>query len=202
MSHDYLFKILILGNSDVGKSSISVRYIDNEFSNSPIITMGSDFKAKNVKIDDKIIRCQIWDSGGQERFHTITSSYYRGAHGIIIVYDIIDNKSFTAVNQWLQEINLYANENVCKMVLGNKCDLSDCAIGRAVKFDEGKKFADNHKMSFFEVSAKDGTNIDQAFLKILSDIKSIYPEPEIIKPEENITIPINKSAKKNRKCFC
>lgn len=110
-----------------------------------------------------------WDTAGQERFRTITSSYYRGAHGIIIVYDVTDKDSFNNVKQWLNEIDRYACENVNKLLVGNKCDMES---KRAVTFEEAKEFADSHSMPFLETSAKSATNVEKAFMTMASEIKN------------------------------
>merc|ERR1712184_163282 len=121
--YDYLFKLLLIGDSGVGKSCLLLRFADDTYTDSYISTIGVDFKIRTVDLDTKTIKLQIWDTAGQERFRTITSSYYRGAHGIIIVYDITDVESFNNVRQWLFEIDRFASENVNKLLVGNKCDL-------------------------------------------------------------------------------
>ena len=113
--YDYLFKLLLIGDSGVGKSCLLLRFADDTYSESYISTIGVDFKIRTIEHDGKTIKLQIWDTAGQERFRTITSSYYRGAHGIIVVYDVTDQDSFDNVKQWLQEIERYASENVKKL---------------------------------------------------------------------------------------
>merc|ERR1712083_1266763 len=121
--YDYLFKLLLIGDSGVGKSCLLLRFADDIYTESYISTIGVDFKIRTVELDGKTIKLQIWDTAGQERFRTITSSYYRGAHGIIIVYDITDVESFNNVRQWLFEIDRFASEHVNKLLVGNKSDL-------------------------------------------------------------------------------
>ena len=189
--YDYLFKLLLIGDSGnnyimmcdvmwcnvicnylgVGKSCLLLRFADDTYTDSYISTIGVDFKIRTVDLDTKTIKLQIWDTAGQERFRTITSSYYRGAHGIIIVYDITDKESFDNVRQWLFEIDRYASENVCKLLVGNKSDLSN---KRAVEYDAAKAFADELTIPFLETSAKNATNVEQAFLTMAAQIKNKY----------------------------
>ena len=123
--YDYLFKVLLIGNSSVGKSSLLLRFVDNQWNDLFVPTIGVDFKIRTMEIDNKNVKLQIWDTAGQERFKNITASYYRGAHGIFVVYDISDTESFKNINNWLIEIEKNANKNVYKILVGNKCDLED-----------------------------------------------------------------------------
>ncbi|GCF01562.1 GTP-binding protein of the rab [Zygosaccharomyces mellis] len=166
--YDYLFKLLLIGNSGVGKSCLLLRFSDDTYTNDYISTIGVDFKIKTVDLDGKTVKLQIWDTAGQERFRTITSSYYRGSHGIIIVYDVTDQESFNGVKMWLQEIDRYATSTVLKLLVGNKCDLKD---KRMVEYDVAKEFADANKMPFIETSALDSTNVEEAFLTMARQIK-------------------------------
>lgn len=166
---DYLFKLLLIGDSGVGKSCLLLRFADDTYTESYISTIGVDFKIRTIELDGKTIKLQIWDTAGQERFRTITSSYYRGAHGIIVVYDVTDNESFNNVKQWLHEIDRYACENVNKLLVGNKSDLTS---KRVVSTEQGKEFADSLGIEFLETSAKTSTNVEQAFLTMASQIKA------------------------------
>eukprot|EP00981_Chlorochromonas_danica_P014060 scaffold7245_cov197-Ochromonas_danica.AAC.20 len=152
--YDFLFKLLLIGDSGVGKSCLLLRFADDTYTESYITTIGVDF---------------IWDTAGQERFRTITSSYYRGAHGIIVVYDVTDLESFNNVKQWLHEITKYANENVNKLLVGNKSDLTS---KRAVTFEQGQEFAKSMGIDFVETSAKNSTNVEKAFLLMATQIKA------------------------------
>ncbi|CAH8336835.1 unnamed protein product [Eruca vesicaria subsp. sativa] len=190
--YDYLFKLLLIGDSGVGKSCLLLRFADDSYVESYISTIGVDFKIRTVEQDGKTIKLQIWDTAGQERFRTITSSYYRGAHGIIIVYDVTDEESFNNVKQWLSEIDRYASDTVNKLLVGNKCDLTE---NRAVPYETAKvrtyglslpsfvfihlidflmyskAFADEIGIPFMETSAKDATNVEQAFMAMSASIK-------------------------------
>lgn len=167
--YDYLFKLLLIGDSGVGKSCLLLRFADDSYVESYISTIGVDFKIRTVEQDGKTIKLQIWDTAGQERFRTITSSYYRGAHGIIVVYDVTDEDSFNNVKQWLKEIEHYANENVNKLLVGNKCDLT---ANKVVSYETAKAFADEIGIPFLETSAKDSTNVEQAFMTMTGEIKN------------------------------
>ncbi|KAK2817616.1 hypothetical protein Q5P01_025807 [Channa striata] len=180
--YDYLFKLLLIGDSGVGKSCLLLRFanVSNKgraslssltgigSTESYISTIGVDFKIRTIELDGKTIKLQIWDTAGQERFRTITSSYYRGAHGIIVVYDVTDQESFNNVKQWLQEIDRYASENVNKLLVGNKCDLT---TKKVVDYTTAKEFADNLGIPFLETSAKSATNVEQAFMTMAAEIK-------------------------------
>ncbi|CAD6243174.1 unnamed protein product [Miscanthus lutarioriparius] len=165
---DYLFKLLLIGDSGVGKSCLLLRFADDSYLDSYISTIGVDFKIRTVEQDGKTIKLQIWDTAGQERFRTITSSYYRGAHGIIIVYDVTDQESFNNVKQWLNEIDRYASDNVNKLLVGNKSDLT---ANRVVATETAKAFADEMGIPFMETSAKNATNVEQAFMAMATSIK-------------------------------
>ncbi|KAJ1916582.1 Ras- protein Rab-1A [Mycoemilia scoparia] len=166
--YDYLFKLLLIGDSGVGKSCLLLRFADNTYTDSYISTIGVDFKIRTIELDSKMVKLQIWDTAGQERFRTITSSYYRGAHGIIVVYDVTDKESFNNVKSWLQEIDKYAAEGVHKYLVGNKSDLQD---KRQVTTEEAKEFADSLGISFIETSAKESENVDEAFVSLARQIK-------------------------------
>merc|ERR1711977_187099 len=166
--YDYLFKLLLIGDSGVGKSCLLLRFADDTYQESYISTIGVDFKIRTVEIDGKVIKLQIWDTAGQERFRTITSSYYRGAHGIIVVYDVTDEETYTAVERWMTEIDRFAGPEVNKMIVGNKCDM---VTKKKVEFAKAKEYADGLGIPFFETSAKDNQNVEQAFLDLTRDIK-------------------------------
>ena len=166
--YDYLFKLLLIGNSSVGKSCILLRFSDNIFNDNFLPTIGVDFKIRTFDLQSKTIKMQIWDTAGQERFKTITSSYYRGAHGVILVYDITDRQSFKDLENWLLETEKHASEDIVKILVGNKNDLES---SRVVTYNEGKNYAINNGMEFIETSAKVNVNIEEAFFTIARKIK-------------------------------
>ena len=159
-NYDFIFKVLLLGNSDVGKSSLLLRYVDSVWSDTFVPTIGVDFKVKTIEIEGKKVKLQIWDTAGQERFRTVVSTYFRGAHGIFLIYDITNRDSFKNLENWLIEIEKNASENVLKILIGNKNDLED---ERDIASDEGKAFANRNGMQFIETSAKKNTNVNEAF---------------------------------------
>ncbi|CBZ54756.1 hypothetical protein NCLIV_051820 [Neospora caninum Liverpool] len=184
--YDYLFKLLLIGDSGVGKSCLLLRFADDTYTESYISTIGVDFKIRTIDLDGKTVKLQIWDTAGQERFRTITSSYYRGAHGIIIVYDVTDRDSFNNVKNWMMEIDKYAMEGVSKLLVGNKCDLTS---KRVVSFEEGKEFADSCNMRFIETSAKNAHNVEQAFHIMASEIKArVQVNQQQSRPNANVRI--------------
>ncbi|KAL0454502.1 UNVERIFIED_CONTAM: Ras-related protein RABD1 [Sesamum latifolium] len=163
-----------------------LRFADDSYVDSYISTIGVDFKIRTVELDGKTIKLQIWDTAGQERFRTITSSYYRGAHGIIIVYDVTEMESFNNVKQWLSEIDRYANDSVCKLLVGNKCDLVESKV---VDTATAKAFADELGIPFLETSAKDAINVEQAFLTMAGEIKKkVANQPTANRPASTVQI--------------
>ena len=177
--YDHLFKLLLIGDSGVGKSSLLLRFTDNNYTEDNISTIGVDFKIKTIEIDGKRVKLQIWDTAGQERFRTITSSYYRGAHGIIIVYDVTNKDSYWNVQRWLHEVDRYAYEKVSKLLVGNKCDQDS---KREISYEEGKEFADSKCIPFMETSAKNSLQVEEAFVHIATEIKDaqLLPEKTVI----------------------
>ena len=185
---DYLFKLLLIGDSGVGKTCILFRFSDDAFNSTFISTIGIDFKIKTIELHGKKIKLQIWDTAGQERFQTITTSYYRGAMGIMLVYDITQSSSFGNINKWLRNIEDHATDNVAKLILGNKCDME---ARRVVPFEQGEQLAKSKGLKFLETSAKANINIDKAFTMIADDILQKTPNPSlrpvdpIINPSES-----------------
>ncbi|KCV68580.1 Ras-like protein Rab-1A, variant 2 [Fonticula alba] len=174
--YDYLFKLLLIGDSGVGKSCLLLRFADDTYTESYISTIGVDFKIRTIELDGRTIKLQIWDTAGQDRFRTITSSYYRGAHGIIVVYDVTDQETFTNVRGWLQEIDRFASDSVNKLLVGNKADL---VSKKVVDFAAAKEFADSVNIPLIETSAKTSTNVDEAFVNMAELIKRRTGPPNV-----------------------
>ena len=158
-----------MGDSGVGKSCIILRYIEDTFSTNLMNSIGVDFKLKNIEIDSKKIKLQIWDTAGQERFRTITTSYYKGAHAIVIVFDITDKDSFEHVKVWMQDIDKFAKQGVMRILVGNKCDLEH---QRAVTKDQGNEMALKYGIKYIETSAKDTINIEELFVNTAKNLMS------------------------------
>jgi len=176
--YDYLLKILLIGDTGVGKSSLLYRYSDDQYSSNYISTIGVDFKIKTFDVDDKVVKLQIWDTAGQERFKAITTSFYRGAHGIIVAFDVTSRSTFTNIKSWLYEIDRYAVANVCKVIIGNKCDMEE---HRVVSYEEAKEFADFLNIEYMECSAKDNLNVHDTFDALTRRIiKQQYPTIDIV----------------------
>lgn len=171
-TYDLLFKLLLIGDSGVGKTCILFRFSDDAFNTTFISTIGIDFKIKTIELRGKKIKLQIWDTAGQERFHTITTSYYRGAMGIMLVYDITNAKSFDNIAKWLRTIQEHANVEVEKMILGNKCDMED---KRVISKERGETIARENSVKFLETSAKTNVNIERAFTELSESILDKFP---------------------------
>lgn len=195
-SYDLLFKLLLIGDSGVGKTCLLFRFSDDAFNTTFISTIGIDFKIKTIELGGKKIKLQIWDTAGQERFHTITTSYYRGAMGIIMVYDITSPKTFDNITKWLRNIDEHANADVEKMILGNKCDMED---KRQVRREKGEEIAAQHRIPFLETSAKNNTNVEKAFLDLARAILEKTPGKEI-GSQTKTGIDVNKSDNKSGGC--
>ncbi|EAN31996.2 GTP-binding protein ypt2 [Theileria parva strain Muguga] len=173
--YDYLFKLVLIGDSGVGKSCLLLRFADDSFTDSYITTIGVDFRFRTLFVKDKRVKLQIWDTAGQERFRTITSTYYRGADGIIMVYDITDKSSFEHINDWLTEVNKYSSEDTCKLLLGNKSDMED---SRDVSATDVQRLSEVIEVPAMDVSAKTGHNIDKAFYSITEKLVSLKMESD------------------------
>ncbi|KAK8805521.1 hypothetical protein WA158_002177 [Blastocystis sp. Blastoise] len=166
--YDYLYKVVLIGDSGVGKTCILSRFTKNQFSLEAKATVGVEFASKCMTVDKKKIKAQIWDTAGQERFRAITSAYYRGAVGALVVYDISHHGSFENVEEWLRELKQHSEPDIVVMLVGNKCDLKN---QRAVTQEEAIAYAEKNGMAFIETSAYDSTGVVDAFQTIL---KAIY----------------------------
>ena len=171
---DHLFKILIIGESGVGKTCFLLRYAENSFVANHLLTIGIDFKIKVIEIEGKSIKLQIWDTAGQDRFRTITKTYYKGSHGVILVYDVCDERSFGNVKNWVNQIEQNAKSSICKVLVGNKCDKAE----RVITEEQGRKLAEEYNMKFYETSAKTGQNVEEAFTYLTGEILKIYKNKE------------------------
>mmetsp|Transcript_16219 Transcript_16219/g.41143 ORF Transcript_16219/g.41143 Transcript_16219/m.41143 type:complete len:212 (-) Transcript_16219:189-824(-) len=167
---DMQIKLLMIGDSGVGKTCLLLRYANDSFSPTFITTIGIDFKIKTINLGDKVVKLQIWDTAGQERFRTITTSYFRGAQGILLVYDVTDRGSFENIQNWVGQIQNHAENNISKVLIGNKCDVDESE--RAVSREEGEKLAAEFGIeNFFEASAKQDINVKSAFEAVANHVK-------------------------------
>lgn len=183
--YDFVFKTLLIGNSSVGKSSLLLRFSDNTFQESFYPTIGVDFKIRTFEHEGSVVKLQMWDTAGQEKFKTITSAYYKGAQGIILVFDLCDKKSFQDIQNWIGEVERYSNRETVKVLVGNKCDL----VGdRQVTREEAETFASNEDMIYVEASAKSNKNVENIFTKISGEMKKklvFQPAPVVEKEDGN-----------------
>ena len=160
MSYSYLFKYIVIGDTGVGKSCLLLQFTDKRFRPDHDLTIGVEFGARLISLDGKQVKLQIWDTAGQESFRSITRSYYRGATGALLVYDVSRRDTFEHLSRWLEEARQNGNNNMVIMLIGNKCDLEV----REVSKEEGQKFAAKHGLIFLETSAKTAQNVEEAFL--------------------------------------
>lgn len=201
--YDYLFKLIIIGDSGIGKSCLLNRFADDTYTDAHISTIGVDFKIRTLEVDCKILKLQIWDTAGQERFRTITSSYYRGAHGIMLVFDITNPESFDNLNQWLKEVDNYAKEDARKILVGTKSDLAD---KRKVAYADAVEYAKLHGMDYVETSAKTALNVDLVFIDLAGSLKQAYKGSVVMKHNQpEVFIPrfdTKWSSSGNSNCGC
>lgn len=198
--YDYLFKVVVIGDSGVGKSNLLSRFTRNEFNLESKSTIGVEFATRSVSIEGKTIKAQIWDTAGQERYRAITSAYYRGAVGALVVYDITKDISFHNVEKWLAELRENATADITMMLVGNKIDLAN---QRVISTEEGKEYADRNGISFMEASALTASNVEASFLNILSEIYHKKANKEQTASAANGgggTVDVNVKADKKKGC--
>ncbi|KAJ5070768.1 ras-related protein rabd2a-like [Anaeramoeba ignava] len=188
--YDYLYKILLVGDSGAGKSCLVLRYCDETYTDSYISTIGVDFKTRTFELNGDTIKLQIWDTAGAERFRTIISSYYRGANGIMLIYDVTDQDSFDNIKTWIKDIQEKAPDDANIMLIGTKIDL---VSKRVVDTETGKKLAEQLGYSFFETSSKENINVDEAFESLGNQI---YQRVKQIPQQKPIPTPIKKVEEK------
>ena len=195
---DYrLYKILLLGDVAVGKSCLLLRYCENSFQESHLATIGLDFRLKTITLENnRKIRIQIWDTAGEDRFRSITRNYYKGAHGIVLIYDVTDQQSFQHIKDWVDKIKEESKEGVIIYLVGNKIDLID---KRIITNADGKKLSEEIKIKYYETSAKDSIGVNEVFENLVKDMDNFYSEQH---QEEMETIHIDKKDKKKRKLRC
>lgn len=179
--YDYLFKVVLIGDSGVGKSNLLSRFTRNEFSLESKSTIGVEFATRSIQVDGKTIKAQIWDTAGQERYRAITSAYYRGAVGALLVYDITKSVTFENVERWLKELRDHADSNIVIMLVGNKSDLKHL---RDVQTENAQSFCEREGLSFIETSALESTNVEKAFQQILTEIYHIVSK-KVLDSEDN-----------------
>ena len=173
---DFVFKILLLGDSEVGKSCFLMRYSDNVFVENYITTIGLDYKLKIVKLDSgKTIKVQLWDTAGQDKYRTIAKNYYKGSHGILLLYDITKITSFENIREWIRDIKEEVSEKAIIFLIGNKIDLTD---NRKISKEKGEELAEEYKIPFFEASAISGENVDEVFKALYKKISEVYGDLE------------------------
>lgn len=178
---DYVLKVVLIGDSAVGKSQLLARFARNEFNVDSKATIGVEFQTRTLLIDRKTVKAQIWDTAGQERYRAVTSAYYRGAVGAMLVYDITKRQSFDHLSRWLDELRDHTDKNIVIMLVGNKSDLGTL---RAVTLDDAKQFAQREGLFFMETSALEAINVETAFTTILTDIYRIISKNTLVANEE------------------
>ena len=195
--YDLLFKLILIGDSYVGKSNILLKYLKNQFNENSKTTIGVEFGTKNIIINNKRIKIQIWDTAGQERYRSITSAYYKGAKGALIVYDITRKNTFDNIDKWITDLKLNGDKNICIIILGNKSDLID---KREINKNDGIKKAEMYKTAFLETSALNGDNISKAFDELIFiNNKNIFQDDNENEIDKGVNLNDEKN-NNNKKC--
>ncbi|XP_015875837.1 ras-related protein RABA2a [Ziziphus jujuba] len=204
--YDYLFKVVLIGDSGVGKSNLLSRFTRNEFCLESKSTIGVEFATRTLQVEGRTVKAQIWDTAGQERYRAITSAYYRGALGALLVYDVTKPTTFENVSRWLKELRDHADSNIVIMLIGNKTDLKHL---RAVATEDAQSYAEKEGLSFIETSALEATNVEKAFQTILGEIYRIISKKSISSDEsapasikEGTTLVVGGSEANTKKPCC
>ncbi|KAG4142528.1 hypothetical protein ERO13_D06G134900v2 [Gossypium hirsutum] len=184
--YGYLFKVVLIGDSGVGKSNLLSRFTKNEFSLESKSTIGVEFATRSITIEDKVVKAQIWDTAGQERYRAVTSAYYRGAVGALLVYDATRHVTFENIERWLKELRDHTDGSIVIMLLGNKSDLRHL---RAVLTEDAKAFAEKEKTYFMETSAPESLNIESAFTEVLTQIYHVVSKKALEGGNIQATLP-------------
>jgi len=195
--YDHLFKLLLIGDSGVGKSCLLLRFADDVFIDRYTSTIGVDFKIRTVTVGQERIRLQLWDTAGQERFRTITSSYYRRADGFIVVFDVTDRQSYENTRSWLQEIEKYSAAHVKRLIVGNKSDLAGSK--RVVSSEEGRALAESLDIGFLETSAKNADNVERAFTALVAELLACKSP---VKTQDYVLLASSAGADAAETCAC
>ena len=190
---DITIKLLLIGNTFVGKTLIVQKFIDNTFSKSTVSTIGVDLQSKILDINGKKVKYLIWDTAGEDRMKSMTYAYYRGCHVILIVYDVTIRKSFENVTTWVECVDKFAKTNVLRILVGNKTDLED---KRVISKEEGKKLAEENGLKFYEISAKTMNGLVEMFEDVAKEYVQIYEQKAI----KNFQLRKTKEAKAKKKC--
>ncbi|KAG6411115.1 hypothetical protein SASPL_129189 [Salvia splendens] len=198
---DYLFKAVLIGDSAVGKSNLLSRFARDEFCLESKPTIGVEFAYRNIRIADKLIKAQIWDTAGQERFRAITSSYYRGAMGALLVYDTTRRSTFESLRKWLTELREFGSREMVVVLVGNKSDLTH---SREVSLEDGQSLAQLEDLSFMETSAKENLNVEEAFLQMINKIYDLTSHKALhTKPTDQKTDTVNvETLSGNKEIIC
>ncbi|KAL5256603.1 hypothetical protein ACHWQZ_G011750 [Mnemiopsis leidyi] len=199
MNFDCMFKILLIGNSGVGKTSFLLQYCEGKFNPAFVSTVGIDFKVKTVTVKDKRIKLQVWDTAGQERYKIITTQYYRHAMGFLVMYDITNETSFLDIRNWLSQVQQHSFGNAQIIIVANKSDLED---QRAVPTQRGKDLASELGYDFFEASAKTSDSVQSTFHALVSSICVQMADSVNDLEDKADTVPLNKSQASDSSCLC
>ena len=195
MTDELVYKVLLLGDSSVGKTCFLLRYCDKSFQEAHLSTIGLDYRLKSMTLqNDKNIKLQIWDTAGQDRFRAITKNYYKGANGIILIYDVTNKQSYENVKNWLTQIKEEANPNVMIYLAGNKIDVEE--EQRVITTEDGQKIADEYKLPFKETSAKNGINVNEIFQELVEKIDEVFSKLEVPKSDQKNKLYDGKSKKR------